>query len=95
MKVCYAKRHFGKLWVVKARKYKTPRKVYGGTHQTYTIGLWIGLDVFRHVSIGHPLGDDAEILGFLRPGYSQQRQDIWVRQALPDKDFPAELLGGR
>ena len=28
----HAERHFDKLWVVKAHKYRVPRKVYGGTH---------------------------------------------------------------
>ena len=35
VKVRYAKRHLGKLWVVKVHKYKTSREVYdGSTYQT-------------------------------------------------------------
>lgn len=95
MKVRYAKRHIGKLRVVKAHKYKKSREVYCGTHQTQAIGLWIGLDKFHHVSIRHPLRDDAEVLGALRYGNSQQRQDVWMRQAFPDEDFPTKLLDGK
>ena len=47
MKVRYAKRHLGKLWVVEAHKYKISREVHGGIHQTRVVGLWIGLDEQR------------------------------------------------
>jgi len=95
MEVRYAKHHLGKLWVDNAHRYKTSWAVYDGTHQTQAVCLWIGLDEFHHVSIRHPLRDDAEILGVLRHGNSQQGQDIWMRQAFPDKDFPTKLLGGK
>ena len=92
MKVRHAKCHLGKLWVVEAHRYKTSREVYSGAHQTQAVGLWIGLDELRNVSIGHPLRDDAEILTALQRRNSQQRQDILMRQAFPDKDFPTKLL---
>ena len=95
MKVHYAKHYLGKLWIDKTHKYKTSRAVYDGTHQTQAVGLRIGLDEFHDVSIRHPLRDDAEILGVLRHGNSQQRQDIRMRQTFPDKDFPTKLLGGK
>ena len=76
---------------------ETPRKMrYGArAHQAHAVCLRIGLYVVGHVSVGHPLRYDAEI-SLRASAYrnTQQRQDVWVRQAFPDKNFSTKLLGG-
>ena len=93
MKVRHARRHLGKLWVVKVHKDITPRGMCGWTDQMETVGLWIGPYVFHHISVWHPLRDDAEILGIPRNGNPQQRQDIRMRQAFPNENLSTKSLG--
>jgi hypothetical protein len=64
-----------------------------GTHQMQTVGLRIGANVFHHIPVGHPLGDDTEMSGVFRHGDSQQWQDVRVGQPFPDENFSTKSLG--
>ena len=93
VEVRYTRRHLGKLCVVELEQKTSKQEIYGRrTHKAQTVGLWIRPDVFHHVSVGHPLRDDAEILGILRNGNPQQRQDIWMRQAFPNENLSTKAL---
>ena len=61
-------------------------------HQPQTVCFWIGFGIFHHVPILHPVRDDTKTTGIRGERYSQQWQDIGVRQVLPTYDFPAKPL---
>ena len=61
----YARGHLIKLWIMKVYQRGISRGAYSWTRQAQTVDLRVGLRVFSDVSVGHPLGDDAEMLGAL------------------------------
>ena len=79
MKESYARGYLIKLWIVKVHQRGISWGAYSWTRQAQAVGLRVGLRVFGDVSVGHPLGDDSEMLGALGHGDPHQRQDVRMR----------------
>ena len=61
------------------------------THQTNSIGRWVGVDVLRQVSSGNPLRDQLQRIEV----YPQEGDNIFVHQTFPYYGLLEESLSFR